>query len=646
MKRLLGWDTSLETLDSNMYARIAPLKRLPKHFSICDYLVPEHLEDKIQVGQLITIPFRKSKIFGLVLSLGTESKYADKVKPVENIVHEVPFVRENEVKFFQDLAIVYHDALGGIIESALPPLQKRKLTSIELLPLAKNTAAKKIIQFRQYLSADEHANIIQSFCETQTLILIPEIHRIENIAKLFSNKKVAVWHSELSPKQKFATWLQIRNGEADIIIGTRSSIFLTFFDLKNIVIIDEEHKDHKSEEAAPRFSVKDVAILLAENHGAEITLTSSHPSSETYYNLYQHNYEIPGVNIESNKTLGIISVPNTDAPVFIDLKTELHGHKTDYFLSSRVQEQIASTDRDVFLFLNRRGSATSLYCQSCGYKDACPTCHNARIYYESQKLLLCHYCKSSSPIPLQCPKCGTNILQLRGYGTQELEKTLQRLQIETNAQIIRMDSDVEEKLRPDLLKQPGKKIIIGTEMAFQYLDWSTIDLTVCINLDRMLTTPEFNGEERLWHLVQYMQYSRPEQSTLYIQTHNPEHAFWKTFSDADLFYRTDLKRRKVFSYPPYSYLIKYMYGAETSVEAKKQATEMKNKMAQILTNEGKKATIYDPLELHPHFYRKQYWYGIIVLVEPNTWMEKTREINALLDENWKVDPRPNSILNS
>jgi primosomal protein N' (replication factor Y) len=237
-------------------------------------------------------------------------------------------------------------------------------------------------------------------------------------------------------------------------------------------------------------------------------------------------------------------------------------------------------------------------------------------------------------------------LQLRGYGTQELEKTLHRLQIETSAKIIRMDSDVEEKLRPELLKEPGKKIIIGTEMAFQYLDWSTIDLTVCINLDRMLTTPEFNGEERLWHLIQYLQYSRPDHSTLYVQTQNPEHAFWKTLTDPDLFYRTDLKRRKAFSYPPYSYLVKYMYGAETSAETKKQATEMKNRIAAILTSEGKKASMYDPIELHPHFYRKQYWYGIIVLLEPNTWMEKACEINALLDEKWKVDPSPNSILNS
>lgn len=629
-----------------MFARIAPLKRLPKQFSVCDYLVPIELEPIIQTGQLVTIPFRKSKIFGLVLSLETSSQYAQKVKPIDTLVHEVPFLRESEIEMFQHLSQIYHDPLGSLLESALPPLQKRKLAHIELIPLPKHISSHKTIQFEQYMSEQDHIQILQKFFGKQTLFLVPEIHRIEPLAKLFADKKIAIWHSELSPKQKFATALQIRNGEVDIIIGSRSAVLLTFFDLRHIVIVDEEHKDHKNEEAAPRFSVKDIAPLIADNHGAEITLTSAHPSSETYYHLYQHEYTIPGVKIESNKTIGIIHVPNKDAPTFIDLKTELHGHKTDYFLSSPVQEQIATASRDVFLFLNRRGSATSIFCQSCGYKDACPTCNNARVYHESKKILLCHYCKTSSPIPLMCPQCGTTILQLRGYGTQELEKTLHRLQIETSAQIIRMDSDVDEKLRTELLCKPGKKIIIGTEIVFQYLDWSTIDLTVCINLDRMLTTPEFGGEEKLWHLLQYLQYARTDHSRLYIQTHNPEHIFWKTLNDADLFYRTDLKRRKAFSYPPYSYLLKYMYGAKTSIEAKKQSIELKKRISELLTNQGKNATIYDPLELHPHFYRKQYWYGIIVLLEPNTWMTEARKINALLDERWKVDPRPNSILNS
>ncbi len=209
-----------------------------------------------------------------------------------------------------------------------------------------------------------------------------------------------------------------------------------------------------------------------------------------------------------------------------------------------------------------------------------------------------------------------------------------------------MDSDVLEKLRPELLKEPGKKIIIGTEMALQYIDWEHIGLVVCINLDRMLTTPEYNGEERLWHLIQNLQYSRPDDSKLYIQTHNPEQVFWKMLNDPDLFYRTDLKRRKAFSYPPYSSILKYIYGGQSPAEAQKQAQLMKEKICDTLTKSEKTAKIYDPLELQPNFYRKQYWYAIIVLLRPESFMERACEINALLDEKWKVDPGPNSILNS
>jgi primosomal protein N' (replication factor Y) len=627
-----------------MYAKVAPLKRLPKHFEICDYAIPAELDEKIKIGQVVIIPFRKSKIFGLILSLESQSAYADKVKPIEACVSEIPFLSPETIGLFQDLASLYHEPLGSLFESALPPLQKRKIQTLNLLPLPQKTASEKKIQLCQYFTEKEHATLLSSFASSQTLIIVPEIHRTINIAKIFPDKKISLWHSEMSPKQKFESWQKIRNGEVDIIIGTRNSIFLTFFGLKNIILIDEEQKDHKSEEANPRFHVKDIARAVANTCAAQIIFTSSHPSCETYAAVYKHEYGIVGKNIESNKTLGIIETPKKDSPIFIDLKTEIQGHRNDYFLSNRVQDEIALAEQDVFIFLNRRGSATSIYCQSCGYKDSCPNCHNMRVYHETDKQLRCHSCKTKQPIPLQCPKCQSDILQLRGYGTENLEKALQKISQNSKQQIIRMDSDVEEKLRAELFTQKGQKIIIGTELSFQYLNWSQIELLICINLDQMLNIPEYSAEEKLWHSIQYLQYVRPEQSKFYIQTYNPEHVFWKTLSDPDLFYRSDLQKRKSFHYPPYNYLVKYMYGGQSSNESKQKSTEVKEKMAQILTKMQKNSIIYDPIELHPHFYRKKYWYGIIVLLEPKTAFKTIEALNQVLDANWKVDPRPNSIL--
>lgn len=628
-----------------MYAKIAPLKRLPKSLSICDYFVPDNLENTIQVGQLVIIPFRKSKIFGLVLSLETSSPYAEKVKSIESVVHEIPFLRPSEVKLFETTASLYNMPLGSMIETGLPPLQKRKLKTISLSPrgdsLHKNT---KLPKFVQYLTHEQHKTILQNFSQKQTLILVSEIQQTKIIAQFFENKNVALWHSELGEKEKFDLWFKIRNGEVDIIIGTRSAVFLAFFDLQHIIIDAEDEKDHKHSEGSPRFHVKDIMHLLAKIHQAEVTLTSSHPSSDIYYGIYNHEYILNEKIINSNKTIGVIEQIPKDLPTFIDLKTEHHGHKEDYFLSSPVQEKITNVQKDVFLFLNRRGSATSIFCKACGYKDICTTCQNMRVYHDADKMIHCHYCKTKSPVPLMCPKCGVELLQLQGYGTEQIEKVLKNLTKNNGAQVIRMDSDVAEKLRPELLEQPGQKIIIGTEMTFQYLNWKNIELCVCINLDQMIATPEYNGEERLWHFIQKIQYERDANSAFYIQTYNPDHAFWQSLSNPDLFYRNDLKRRKVFGYPPYSYLVKYFYGAETENEARQQAAKTKLLLEKTLTKEPKKASIYDPIALHPHFYRKKYWYGIIVLLEPNTWMEKISEVNAIIDENWKIDPRPNSIL--
>lgn len=630
-----------------MFARIAPLKRLPKSLEICDYKIPEEIKTSIEVGQIVTIPFRKSKVFGLVLSLETSSVFAEKAKEIENIIHPIPFLSKNEIKMLIEIAVLYNVALGPTLEMSLPPLQKRKIKSIELFPFAKeNISENKKVIFKGYCDNDEQKILLQSFSTHQTLIVVPEIHLIQNIFENLTESQqqnCTIWHSELSEKEKFSRWQKIRNGQIDIVIGTRSSIFLPFFHLSQIVIESEEERGHKHEEGSPRFHVKDIALLKAPLSNAKITLMSSHPSSESYHNIYKKIYSFKeGENI-TEKDIGIIPIPKKESPSLIDLKTEIIGHKADYFLSTKVQEEIAHSEGDVFLYLNRRGSASSISCFACGYKDSCPNCTLPRIYHENDKSLHCHYCKKKEPVPLLCPKCQTKILDLRGYGTEQIENTLRKL-LDLNTCIIRLDSDIPENERIELMKTEQKKIIIGTDIAFPFLNWKKITLTVCLNLDLFLTLPEFGSEEQLWHTIQKIQYNRTFTSQFFIQTKNPEHAFWKSLSSPDFFYRNDLKKRKDFSYPPYSYLVKYFYGNESKERAKKESDTTKIKIENILTKYQKKCIIYNPIELHPHYFRKQYWYGIILLLEPNSWRDMILEINKSLDENWKIDPRPNTLL--
>lgn len=631
-----------------MFAQIAPLKRLPKSLEICDYKIPETLKGEIHVGQLVTIPFRKSNIFGLVLSLTTSSQFAQKAKEIEDIIHPVPFLKKEEIQHLEQIALLYNVALGPTIEMSLPPLQKRKIKSIELVPFVNEKIVrenKKPI-FQGYINTDEQRKILQSFDTNQTLILVPEIHRIQNIFDSLTEsqqRNCTIWNSELSEKEKFSRWQKIRNGKVGIVIGTRSTIFLPFFHLAHIVIESEEEKDHKHEDGSPRFHVKDIARLKAPLDGSQITLMSSHPSSETYYNIYKNIYSFSGKENITEKDIGIIALPQKESPSLIDLKTEIIGHKADYFLSTKVQEEIAHSEGDIFLYLNRRGSSTSISCFACGYKDLCPICKLPRVYHEHDKSLHCHYCKTKEAVPLLCPKCQTKILDLRGYGTEQIESTLKKF-LDDNTVLIRLDSDMDEKIRISSMQNTQKKIIIGTDIAFSSINWEKITLTVCINLDLFLTIPEFGSEEQLWHTIQKIQYNRPLTSQFFIQTKNPEHAFWKSLSSSDFFYRNDLKKRKDFLYPPYSYLVKYFYGNENKQQSKIEAEQVKIKIENILTKFEKKCMIYDPIELHPHYFRKQYWYGIIVLIEPNYWKDAVTEINAFLSEYWKIDPRPNSLL--
>ncbi len=632
-----------------MFAKIVPLRRLPRSLSICDYHVPRELEPSLAVGQIVSIPFGKSNIFGLVLSLHEKSLYDKKIKDILSLVSPIPFLQKDILQFFEQTSLIYNIPFGSLLQSCLLPLQKRKLQTISLVPFSSRAPSTKNLKpkFVQYLNEQEHANILISSHQPQTLILAPEIHFVKKIAStLEKNTRTAIWHSELSPKKQFETWLKIRNGEVDVIIGTRSALFLSFYHLQTIVIDAEEEKNHKNEESAPRIHVKDIAEPLSRIYGAELILTSSHPTSDTYYHLYQKDYTLDDHTIESHKTVGVIKQIPKDQPTFIDLNSEKIGHKNDYFISDRVQKAIEQTDKDVFLFLNRRGNATSLFCKDCGYRDACPTCQNPRVYHADEKKLHCHYCKSTAPIPLFCPKCGKSILMFAGYGTKQIEQTLNHFQNQTNATIIRLDSDEDKISMIEKLKEKRKKIIIGTEIAFQYLDWSTLGVCVCINLDTMLCAPEYLSEERLWHLIQKIQYERINESQFFIQTHSPTHSFWKTLIDPDVFYRNDLKKRKSFSYPPYSYMVKYFSGSENKLEAKQEAEKTKRSLENILTKRPNTGIVYDPIELHPHYFRKKYWYGIILLLEANNWEKTLAELSQTLSEDWKVDPRPNSILST
>lgn len=619
-----------------MTITVIPLKRLPKHVSVFDYAVPDALAPSIRIGQLITIPFQTSHIYGIVYSIQKNDEDIHKKKIIESIVHLTPLVGEAHLARMTLFAQIYSIGLSTITEMSLLPRQKRKLSTMNLKEQPEEKDVTTPITCHITASIHEEQQILTQLTQDgawgeQLLLVVPDIHRIDSIRQHLAievQQHTTVWHSGLTTKQKFERWLRIRNGEVRVIIGTRGSMLLAYHHLSKIVIIDEEDVQHKQSDQAPRFSTKDIAELLKK----ETHYMTHTPSMSTYFSLYKKNIigTIPE-DFSYSKSL----------PTMIDMRSAAAAH--DYHpLSLAVQDMLQAATEDVFLFFNRRGYATSFVCQSCGKVDRCTRCDLPYIYIQKLNIFVCRFCDIQKKPVMVCSSCNKPTMKLRGAGTQLLEqKTLELIEGNSNGSVIRIDSDAPDA---EYLARSKQRIIVGTEKAFPYIRWEKTSHIICVNSDLSLAVPEFLANESLWHTLHHMQYLRKKDSTYAIQTNTPEHTFFQTLGDPKAWYTKELNTRHTLAYPPYSYLVRYMYAHENEKQAKQEAENLYNTLKDILTTTKKPLKLHHSVPMHPVWYRKKYWYVILVKITPHDWQTHLTWLNTHIPPAWKIDPNPTSVL--
>ena len=621
-----------------MIAQVIPAKRLPKQLHVFDYTVPKELQQDIRVGQLISIPIRKSTSHGLVLSLSKEttlpSHLAEKVKPIDAITHHTPLLSTQQIILLDHIAKRYGVSAGTIAKMMLPPLQKRKLKKVEVNPLPTNTKKSPTTKptYHHYHNQREHQQSLSQSIAGKTLIIVPEAMRVEHVYNLLTKEQQAttiLWHSELSQKDQFTNWFAIRNQEPTIIIGTRSSVFLPFVSLDTI-IIDYEHSDHhKHFDPAPRFHSKDIAHLLATMHGATMHLMSHTPSAESYYAVHKQHY------------LGtILWEQNQPLPTTINMKDERRGRNFS-ILSDKLEQAIQETTGDIFLFMNKKGYATTLRCSSCDWIATCTHCQNSLVFRKSTKTLHCHYCKLSQPLIASCQVCTSPMTKLQGKGLDFLTEKIEKLLEHKNdsVDIIQIDSD-----HPFRESQKNQRIIIGTQAAFPHIRWGHTSLIGFIGIDGQLAIPEFLAQEHLWHKIAEVQYYRSTDSQFLIQTFEPNHLIFRSQSEPDRFYRTDLNARRSLGYPPYSTLVRYIYGHPDKSETQKHANALYQLLENKLTTQQKNSIITAPIDMHPNFFRRLHWTAIIVRLPTEHREKQLVWLNQFVPPRWKIDPNPSSLL--
>jgi len=427
------------------------------------------------------------------------------------------------------------------------------------------------------------------------IVLVPEIaltpQTIERFASRFPHK-VAVLHSKLSLGEQFDEWQRIRDGEFDVVIGSRSAIFAPQPDL-GLIVIDEEHEWTYKQDNAPCYHARNVAIKLAELTGAVVVLGSATPDVETFYHAQRGGYHL--LELPERVTPGKgASLPQVEV---VDLRQELKAGNRSLFsrsLSQAMAKAIASREQ-VILFLNRRGAASFIQCRSCGSVLRCRRCEVALNYHFVEGVLVCHQCNYRMSVPQVCPQCLSRRIKFLGVGTQKLEQEASNTFL--RARVLRWDSDVtsrrsySHKEILDSFRAHQADILIGTQMIAKGLDLPLVTLVGVVSADTGLNLPDFRAGERTFQLLTQVA-GRAGRGVLggqvIIQTYSPEHYAIQAAAKHDyaLFYSKEIAYRRQLRNPPFTQLACLVYSHTNDALCQREAERLKRQLIEERDSKG------------------------------------------------------------
>ncbi|PIY93427.1 MAG: primosomal protein N' [Candidatus Magasanikbacteria bacterium CG_4_10_14_0_8_um_filter_32_14] len=622
--------------------KIIPLTRLPRAFSTFDYQINEELKTSVEIGQLVKISFRNKEIFGVIFDIEKNSEN-EKLKCLIEIVNEIPILNKKQLHLYIQLAEIYLVSPSTFLKMALCPLQKRKLKKMILKKEKPNIKKEKPNQeYYLYNSEHEHKKLYKNLKKT-TLIIVPEIWKIEEIKKYLPQKlqtKVVTWYAELSNKEKFENWLQIKKEEETIVIGTRNALFLPFNNLDK-VIIDYEHDENlKSWDSSPKFQSKDIAKFLQKLYSCDLIFSSFSPSFEKYYEISKGTIKINKKMTKDRLLFKRKKINEKNLPIIINF-TNKDFFKNKNIFSLELEDKIKNSKEDVFIYLNRKGYATSVTCMNCNFVESDPLTGLPLIYKKEQNILYSPYNNFIKPLSATCPKCNSELTKMYGYGTELVESELKKLlNTNTNHNIINIDKNT------DLSKfsEDKQNIIIGTIAAFKSINWMKTELIVFLDIDRQLAIPEYLSTENIWHNIQEVEYYRRTDSKFYIQSNKAEHTIFKSLGEKDRIYRTDLNNRQKLGLFPYKYIVKYYYGGDNEGQSKFQIEQTIKNLNLALTKISNNVTILGPYEMQPKYFRRKYWYSFAIKIAEKNPFLVIRQINQFIPGNHKIDSNPISLL--
>ena len=493
----------------------------------------------------------------------------------------------------------------------------------------------------------------------QAVVLVPEISLTPQTIQRFLDRfpgRVGVIHSRLSPGERYDTWRRARRGEISVLIGPRSAL-LTPLPKPGVIILDECHDDsYYQGEMAPVYHSVEAAIILGKTTGAAVIFGSATPNVDLYFRAQYHQW--PAVNLDKRIATQTGSIKErsevTHLPLpgveIVDMREELqHGNRSIF--SCTLQEELQKVidkRQQAILYLNRRGSATIIFCRDCGYTAQCPRCDFPLTYHLDSHRLMCHTCGYTRNLMQKCPECGSTRIRQYGMGTERVEQAL--LELIPSTRVLRWDADTAAGKQSEAIilshfKRHNADVLIGTQMLAKGLDLPLVTLVGAIMADVGLNFPDYRAGERAFQLLTQVA-GRAGRSKLggiaILQTFQPEHYAIQYAAEHDFsgFYRAELAHRRDLQYPPFSRIIRFETRDLNQKTAEERAMDLALKISVFITNNADR-TLQMIGPAPPYFGKRSGYYRWQIILKGN---RPEQIIKQLKLEGWRIDVNPPSLL--
>lgn len=509
----------------------------------------------------------------------------------------------------------------------------------------------------------------------QAIILVPEIALTPQTVRRFMARfpgHVGIMHSRLSEGERYDTWRRARQGKLSVIVGPRSALFVPFPNI-GLIVVDESHdSSYYQSERPPYFHARQAAVDYAKILDVVCILGTATPDINSYYLAEKGNWhliELPKRILAHQETIKAYQellgkkssyhpIPKVKAegrdlpPVkIVDMRLELQSGNRSLFSQSLKNNlaEVLEKKQQAILFLNRRGTATYVFCRDCGHVLECPRCNISLTFHSaSQKNLHCHHCGYKRHMEKNCPNCNSNRIRQYGTGTQKVEAEVQSLFPE--ARVLRLDHESTSKkgsheIILNHFTHHRADILVGTQMLAKGLDIPLVTLVGVILADVGLHLPDYRAGERVFQVLSQVA-GRAGRSPLggqvILQSFHPDHYVLQAAAKHDYsgFMQQELAYRRQLGYPPYGQLIRLLYRDRQADKAEAEALRLGAEINAKIISQNRRATeIIGPA---PAFYsRLDGWYRWQIILrgpDPATILADHKL------RNWQVEVNPQSLL--